>query len=340
MEVRILRRQGKGLRTIAQATGMAVNTVRKYLEADGAPRYGPRPVRPGKLEPFKGYLAERVKAASPEWIPATVLAREIRAMGFGGCERLVSRYLRTLKPVRAEEPLVRFETEPGRQLQVDWIEFRRERLAAFVATLGWSRASFIEYVTDERLETLIGCHVRAFEFFGGVPREILYDNVKTVVLERDGYGPGQHRFHPGLWDVAKHYSFAPRLCRPYRAKTKGKVERFNRYLRYSFHVPLASRLRQAELALDPETANVEVRRWLAEVANVRVHGQTGAVPAERLVEERQSLQPLPAPYRGAIAAARPRVRKTPDRVLLPARLVKVVPPQHELHLYDRLLEVA
>jgi hypothetical protein len=121
---------------------------------------------------------------------------------------------------------------------------------------------------------------------------------------------------------------------------KGKVERFNRYLRYSFHVPLVSRLRQAELALDRETANVEVRRWLAEVANLRVHGETGVVPLERLVEERQSLQPLPVPYRGAIAAARPRVRKAPEAVMLPARLIKVVPPQHALHLYDRLLEVA
>jgi transposase len=339
MEVRILRRQGKSLREIARETGMAINTVRKYLAVDGPPRYGPRASPPSKLERFKPYLVERVKAASPEWIPATVLAREIRAQGFGGCERLVSRFVRTLKPMRPEEPLVRFETEPGRQLQVDWIEFRRERLSAFVATLGWSRASFIEYVTDERLETLVGCHVRALEFFGGVPREILYDNVKTVVLERDGYGPGQHRFHPGLWDLAKHYGFSPRLCRPYRAKTKGKVERFNRYLRYSFHVPLVSRPRQVELVLDRETANVEVRRWLAEVANLRVHGETGAVPAERLVEERRSLQPLPAPYRGAIRAARPR-RKLAEALALPARLVAVVPPQHELHLYDRLLEVA
>jgi transposase len=83
-----------------------------------------------------------VKAASPEWIPATALAREIRAQGFTGCEQLVSRFVRTLKLVRPDEPLVRFETEPARQLQVDWIEFRRERLSAFVATLGWTRASF------------------------------------------------------------------------------------------------------------------------------------------------------------------------------------------------------
>ena len=111
-------------------------------------------------------------------------------------------------------------------------------------------------MTDERIEALIACHMRAFEFFGGVPREVLYDNVKTVALTRDAYGPGLHRFHPTLWDLARHYGFQPRLCRPYRAKTKGKVERFNSYLRHSFHVPLVTRLRQAGLRLDLQTAQV------------------------------------------------------------------------------------
>jgi transposase len=244
MEISILRRQGKSLREIAVTTGTSVNTVRKYLASGGSPRYKPRLAKPGKLDPFKDYLVKRVEAARPDWIPATVLAREIRERGFGGCERLVSRFVRALRPTPKEDPVVRFETASGQQLQVDWIEFKRERLSAFVATLGYSRAAYIEYVCDERVETLVACHVRAFEFFGGVPRELLYDNVKTVVLERDGYGPGVHRFHPALWDVAKHYNFQPRLCRPYRAKTKGKVERFNGYLRHSFHVPLVSRLRK------------------------------------------------------------------------------------------------
>ena len=337
MEVRILRRQGRSLREIAQQTGMAVNTVKKYLADDEPPRYKPREPRPGKLEPFKAYLTERIEAASPHWIPATVLTREIREHGYTGCEKLVSRFVRALKPVAKVDPVVRFETEPGRQMQVDWIEFKREGLAAFVATLGHCRASFVEYVTDERIETLVGCHVRAFEFFRGVPLEVLYDNVKTVVIERDAYGPGVHRFHSSLWDVAKHYNFQPRLCRPYRAKTKGKVERFNRYLRYSFHVPLITRLRQAGLKLDRETANVEVSRWLREVANVRTHGETGLVPAEQLEHERGALQELPAPYRGAVAAARPRAS---ELVPLPQCAHTVVPPQHPLGVYDRLLEVA
>jgi transposase len=336
MEIRILRRQGLGLRAIAQQTGVAVNTVRKYLCAEEGPRYKPRAPRAGKLEAFKPYLVERIEAARPHWIPATVLAREIREQGFSGCEKLVSRFVRAFKPEPKADPVVRFETEPGRQMQVDWIEFKRDGLSAFVATLGHSRASFVEYVTDERIETLIGCHVRAFEFFRGVAREVLYDNMKTVVIERDAYGPGLHRFHPSLWDLAKHYNFRPRLCRPYRAKTKGKVERFNRYLRYSFHVPLVTRLRQAGLKLDRETANVEALRWLREVANVRLHGETGLVPADALEHERAALQKLPAPYRGAVAAARAR---SAELVSLPARAHIVVPPQHALGVYDRLLEV-
>ena len=337
MEIRILRRQGLGLREIARRTGVSVNTVKKYLADEGAPRYKAREPRPGKLEPYKRYLTERIEAARPEWIPATVLAREIRERGYEGCERMVARFVRTLKATPKVDPVVRFETEPGCQMQVDWIEFRRDGLSAFVATLGHCRASFVEYVTDERIETLIGCHIRALEFFGGVAREVLYDNMKTVVIERDAYGPGLHRFHASLWDVAKHYNFQPRLCRPYRAKTKGKVERFNRYLRYSFHVPLVTRLRQAGLRLDRDTANVEVARWLREVANARIHGETQLIPAEQLESERAALQKLPAPYRGAVAAARPRAA---ELVPLPTGAHVVVPPQHALGIYDRLLEVA
>ena len=116
------------------------------------------------------------------------------------------------------------------------IEFRKGQntLSAFVATLGYSRASYVEFVTNEKLVTLIECHKRAFDYFGGVPEEVLYDNMKTVILDRDTYGPGIHRFNKGMLDFAKHYGFCLKVCRPYRAKTKGKVERFNRYLRESF----------------------------------------------------------------------------------------------------------
>lgn len=340
MEIRILRKQGKSLRAIAGEVGVSVNTVRKYLADDGTPRYKQREPKAGKLDPFKGYLHERVEAARPHWIPATVLCREVREQGFAGCERLVRNFVRGLKPAQADEPLLRFETEPGRQMQVDWIEFKRDHLSAFVATLGHSRASYVEYVSDERIDTLVACHVHAFEFFGGVPRDVLYDNMKTVVIERDAYGEGHHRFHPTLWDLARHYNFKPRLCRPYRAQTKGKVERFNRYLRYSFHLPLVTRLRQAGLRLDRDTASIEARRWLNDVANARVHGETRRVPAEALAEERACLQALPMPYRGDIRAARAKPAEVPAPVCLPTSARIELPAQHVLALYDALLREA
>jgi len=300
MEIQILHRQGKSIRAICRLTGLSRNTVRKYLrEPVKSPSYRSRPGRPGKLEPYKDYLQRRVASAHPHRIPATVLYREVRALGFSGCERLVRNYVRTLYPAPAVEPDNRFETPPGKQMQVDWCVFRRGRdpLSAFVATLGYSRASFVAFVTSERFSVLRECHEQALAYFGGVPREVLYDNMRTVVAQRNAYGAGQHRFHPGLWDLARHFGFTPRLCRPYRARTKGKVERFNRYLRHSFYIPLATRLKQAGLRLDAATANAEVRRWLDEVANVRTHRETGERPQDRLVTEREALQALPVRLR-------------------------------------------
>lgn len=170
---------------------------------------------------------------------------------------------------------------------------------------------------------------------GGVVRDVLYDNMKTVVIERDAYGEGRHRFNAGLWDFARHYGFQPKLCKPYRAKTKGKVERFNHYLRYSFFVPLASQLKQAGLVVDVATANQAVRRWLRLVANQRVHGTTGQVPQACWETERTQLQPLPAPYRGQTRAVQPALS---EPIFNAAPTPLCVPPQHHLSAYDQLLE--
>jgi transposase len=238
---------------------------------------------------------------------------------------------------------VRFETAMGEQLQVDWVEFRKGSapLHAFCATLGFSRASYVEFVSNMKVETLIACHERAFAAFGGVTRRVLYDNMKTVVLERDAYGEGEHRFHAGFLDYARHSGFVIKLCQPYRAKTKGKVERFNGYLRRSFYVPLASRLAQSGQKLDVVTANVEVAHWLREVANARIHGTTGEPPAEALKREAQHLQPLPAPWRADIAAARPQPSAEAPVVPRPAAVVERIaqpsPVQHPLQVYDALL---
>lgn len=190
----------------------------------------------------------------------------------------------------------------------------------------WSRAAYVEFCEDERLETLIRCHENAFVAFGGVPREVLYDNMKTVVLERNAYGAGQHRFHPGFLDYTGHAGFLPRLCRPYRAKTKGKVERFIRYVKGSFWVPFSASMKQAGVKPDRHAANAAASRWLREIANARVHGTTGEVPAIRLVDERQTLQRLPEPYKG---------RAEPD-VSRSERHKPVIAYQHPLSVYEDL----
>lgn len=280
MEIQLLNKHGWSLREIAEEMGCAVNTVRRHLVSAGKPKYQRKVKRETKLAAHESYLRERQESAQPLWIPATVLHREIVAHGYQGGQSQLRALMRTLKPAPAVEPLVRFETPPGEQMQVDWVEFRKgaDPLHAFCATLGYRRASYVEFVTDMKVDTLIGCHEHAFQALGGVSRRILYDNMKTVVLERDTYGEGQHRYHAGFLDYAKHSGFVIKLCRPYRAKTKGKVERFNGYLRRSFYVPLSSRLKQAGLKLDVVTANIEVACWLEKIANERVHGTTGVAP--------------------------------------------------------------
>jgi transposase len=325
LEIRVLHRHGQSIREIARKMEVSRNTVRRYLRDEEAARYKRRPPRPTKLDPFKGYISERLAGAAPERIPGSVLLTELRERGYGGGYTMLKLFLASLRSKETSEPAIRFETEPGEQMQVDWAVIRRgeNRLSVFVATLGWSRAAYVEFVTDERVETLVEAHENAFLAFGGTPREVLYDNMRTVVLERHGYGRGRHRFHPGFLDFARHCGFRPRLCAPYRAQTKGKVERFIRYLRHSFYVPLASRLAQEGLIVDRETANLAARRWLREVANARVHGTTGEVPAERLAIERLQLQPVPTPYGGRSV-----------RSVQSPKPVPIIGLQHPLSMYD------
>lgn len=166
------------------------------------------------------------------------------------------------------------------------------------------------------------CH-----FFGGVPQEVLFDNACTIIRERDAYDEGDHRWHPALIALAEEYGFRPRVCRPYRAQTKGKVERFNGYLKCSSVTPLAATLKQAGLALDVSTANVHIGPWLQDIANQRSHGTTGEVPTIRLQQELPHFLPLPQALpvsAGTTATARP----------MPLESL-----QHPLSVYEDLLEL-
>ena len=242
--------------------------------------------RPTKLDPFKGYLNERVAAAKPHWIPASVLFREIQAMGYtGGVSRLKEYLIQFKQP--EPDPVVRFETAPGQQLQVDFttIYRYRSRLKAFVATLGYSRATYVRFTEQERQEDWLAGLEHAFAFFGGVTQEVLFDNAKCIMLERDAFGDGQHRWNRKMLDMSRDYNFRLRACRPYRAKTKGKVERFNGYLKGSFITPLATTMRQNGLLLTADVANAHIGPWLHNIAHQRIHGTTGQKPQILLDEE-------------------------------------------------------
>jgi transposase len=329
MELVVLKKHGQSIRELSRSTGRSRNTVRRYLRGgDAAATRKPAPKRAGKLDPFKAYIVERMKAAAPDRIPATVLFREVKDHGYDGGYSSLKVFVRGLIPAPPPDPVVRFETEPGRQMQADWATVGRgsEKLSVFIGTLGWSRATYVEFCDNERVETLIGCHEHAFEAFGGVAVEVLYDNMKTVVLERNSYGHGVHRFHPGFLDYARHTGFLPRLCQPYRPRTKGKVERFIGYLKRSFWVPFVASMRQAGLKPDIHSANAAVALWLRDVANARVHATINEVPAECLIVERTKLQQLPALYGG---------RSARD---VTARASKVVTGyQHPLSLYQTLM---
>ena len=293
-----LKRQGLSIRAISRLTGYCRKTVRKYLiQPDSVPVYGPREKQPGRLERFKPYLEERMRAGV--W-NARVLLRELRERGYSGGYTLVTDWLRPQRESAHTVAVRRFETPPGKQAQVDWghlgtleINGEERKLWAFTFTLGYSRTMMAEAAVDQKLGTLLRMHEEAFRQLGGVPEEILYDRMKTVWLETDERG--EIVWHPVFLDFARYWGFAPRLCRPYRAQTKGKVESGVKYIRRNFLCGLQGREPSCLSDL-----NAQLRAWVWEVANQRVHGTTHEQVATRWDADQLRLQPLdgrpPYPY--------------------------------------------
>lgn len=186
--------------------------------------------------------------------------------------------------------MIRFETEPGFQAQVDWkecgyrfVDGKRRKLYAFVMTLGYSRMLFVRYTTDMKSATLLACHIKAFEYFGGIPEEILYDNMKTAfVFDGEVWRPATR-----LAAFACHYRFIPRRCRVRRPETKGKVERSINYLEKNFH----QRLGEGRYRLDE--LNEEALRWIDWIKGKPISGLTES-REERFCHERGYLKPIPA----------------------------------------------
>ena len=285
-------KQGLRISAIAERTGLDRKPVRKYIERRlEAPVYGPRQPRPRVMDAYAKYVRERL-SAYPQ-LSAVRLLREIRALGYAGGKTMLGDLVREIRPATAALFEVRFETAPGEQAQVEFAHFKvvfdDEPAVArvvwlFSMVLGHSRYLFARFCLHQDMQTLIPLHIAAFEHFGGVPREILYDRMKSAVLGEDEH---EHIvYNPALLSLAKHYGFEPRACKAYRAKTKGKVERPYRYIRQDFFL--------AAHFANLEDLNRQLERWLSEIANAREHATTNRVVAEHFAAERASLSPLPA----------------------------------------------
>jgi len=330
--------------TIATQLDVHHDTVQRAIEADRFIRTGTQ-VRPSALDPYKAFI--RATLEQYPRLRATRLWTMVRERGYPGSVLQVQRYVRALRPAARAEAYLRLETMPGEQGQVDWGHFGPIRVGAtvrslscFVLVLSWSRACYARFALDQTLESFLRGHVEAFTTLQGVPRTILYDNLKSVVLER----VGDHiRFHPRLLELAGHYHFAPQPCAVARGNEKGRVEKFISFLRHAFFAarPFTS---VADL-------NAQLARWISEVAHARpVPTRREQRVAEALAEEQLRLLPLPEhPFtcellRAVSSGKTPYVRFDGNDYSIPHTLIRrpltLVATEHVVRILDSTTEVA
>jgi len=283
-EIRRMRAEGQAVSQIARTTGLDRKTVRRCLRQSQWTAYRRTQIAQTLLSAHMGWLAERAPQVN---FSAQILFQELRASrGYVGGYDTVRNAVRPLRTEAAAAALTqrRFETLPGQQAQVDWGQVRTRFLSGpaqvhiFVMTLGYSRRAWAEGYQNERLGALLAAHEHAFAHFGGCTAEILYDRMRTVTL---GTTEGKPRWNPTFEAFARHWGFEPRLCRPYRAQTKGKVESGVKYVKRNF-LP-------GRVFGDLEDFNAQLAAWLTEIADVRVHGTTHERPIDRFAGEAGAL---------------------------------------------------
>ncbi len=310
---------GRTAPQIAQELNLHVQTVRRWLALERYERSrGADAPRPSKLDAYKGALARWLDAHP---FTAMQLWHKLREQGYAGGYSILKDHVRRVRPQR-QEAFLTLKFAPGQCAQVDWGSFgavdvdgTRRALSFFVMVLGYSRWLYVEFTLGQSQEWWLGCHQRAFEKLGGVPREALVDNCKTAVLSHvPGTAPV---FNAQYLDFAQHYGFQIKACGPAHPQSKGMVETAVAYVKKSF---LSGRQinRFAELA---PAASL----WLETVANVRAHGETQVRPVDRLLDERAALGALnPVPYAAVRtltvrASRRCRVTLDTNRYSVPAK---------------------
>ena len=286
MEIQHLHRQGLSHRQIARQLGLDRRTVAKYVKTPREPRYGPRKPVESILEAYKANI--QALLAEDEWYSAVWLYERIRGLGYAGGYETVKRYVRGVRADRTRVAYLRFESEPGAQAQVDFGEFvvqfpdgQERRYYLFAMLLGYSRMPYVEFVERCDLMTFLDCHIRAFEFFGGVPREVLYDRMRNVYIRKLA---GKAVFNDSLRSLALHYGFTPLVAPAYAPWVKGKVERPFSFVREGFWRGYAFSCL--------ETANRDVLAWLQSKAE-RLPGTTNEQVIVRYRREQPRLGALP-----------------------------------------------
>lgn len=286
LKAHIFKEQGYKQHEIAEIIGVTDRTIRNYLKAEPCQRNKRK--YSSKLDKFKSFIQNIIE--DKPYYNCILLMERLQKMGYDGHISILRDYVAKIRKKVLTEAVIRFETEPGYQAQVDWKDLGKRlidgiyrNLYAFVMTLGFSRGSFIWFTTSMRQSVLHGCHVKAFEYFGGVAREILYDNMKTAfVCDSEG------NFYPNrkLLGFAHHYGYTPKRCMVRRPQTKGKVERFIGYMLSNFW----PRVEGADLTLD--YLNEKVMVWLDEIDTKPIGGLLESRD-ERFLHEKQYLQILP-----------------------------------------------
>ena len=287
MDIITLHRKGLKQRAIARKLGVSRNTVKKYVEN---PELVFEPTQPHKRKSLLDPFGDNIKA----WIEedsdytATWIYDRLSNMGFVGSYEIVKRRVHQIKENYHKVAFMRFETEPGYQAQVDFGEFQVTRpdgsvtkLYLFSMILGYSRKIYAELIERCDLPTFLDGHIHAFEYFGGVPDQILYDRMKNVYIGRIA---GKEKFNDTLMGFALHYGFKPEVAPAYAAWVKGKIERPYSFIREGFW--------RGYGFICLETANLDIKGWLAK-KDQRVHGTTHEVVDIRFHREKPHLNMLP-----------------------------------------------
>lgn len=279
--IRQLFQQGLSKSEISRRLDLDRKTVRAALKETHAPTYERTVVVGSKLDPFKSYIDSRLESYN---LSSQKIYREILNQGFDGKYGIVNFYAQKLKEQYYTKAVMRFETMPGEQAQVDWGYFgefydyeskKLIRLCCFLMILGFSRMRFIHFFDGDNTDNFLLGHNLAFEYFGGYTKEMLYDNLKSVVIKR-AFKQKDSEFNKKFIDFSGYYGFKPILARPYRPQTKGKVENTVRFVREDFF--------KGEEFSSLKDINEKAKLWLTRV-NTQIHATTHEKPIERLKKE-------------------------------------------------------